>query len=191
MTCLSSPLPLFTLRCRVRRPHRHRGGHGALPPLHWRGGRGPVREACPLPDAEPHLAGGWRPINALVDITNYVMLATGPAPPTPLIPTTLPGISSSAGPQNGEKLSYSTARELALSADDLVIADEAGWWALQASWAARPVLPSTDKVILEIANFQAAGVRRTALRYDNAPRRPPAMKKGIDPSAATRPCPWP
>ena len=43
------------------------------------------------------------------------------------------------------------------------------------------VLPSTDKVILEIANFQAAGVRRTALRYDNRTEASSRYEKGIDP----------
>ncbi len=29
------------------------------------------------------------------------------------------------------------------------------------------ILPKTERVILEVANFEAAGIRRTALRYDN------------------------
>ncbi len=43
------------------------------------------------------------------------------------------------------------------------------------------VLPSTHKVILEIANFHAAGVRRTALRYDNRTEASSRYEKGIDP----------
>lgn len=43
------------------------------------------------------------------------------------------------------------------------------------------VLPTTNKVILEIANFQAAGVRRTALRYDNRTEASSRYEKAIDP----------
>ena len=45
------------------------------------------------------------------------------------------------------------------------------------------ILPTTHKVILEVANFNAAGVRRTALWYDNRTGRPPpAMKRPSTPS---------
>ena len=81
-----------------------------------------------------------RPINALVDITNYVMLATG-QPTHAFDSDNIAGHIIVRRAQNGEKLELLNGKELALSADDLVIADEAGWWALQASWAA-PRTPS-------------------------------------------------
>ena len=43
------------------------------------------------------------------------------------------------------------------------------------------ILPTTSKVILEIANFQAAGIRRTALRYDNRTEASARYEKAIDP----------
>lgn len=43
------------------------------------------------------------------------------------------------------------------------------------------ILPTTNKVILEIANFQAAGIRRTALRYDNRTEASARYEKAIDP----------
>ena len=80
---------------------------------------------------------GMRPINALVDITNYVMLATG-QPTHAFDSDNIAGHIIVRRAQNGEKLELLNGKELALSADDLVIA---GWWALQASWAA-PRTPS-------------------------------------------------
>ena len=69
----------------------------------------------------------------------------------------------------GEKLLLLNGKDLSLSADDLVIADDAGVVALAGvmGGAKDSILPTTHKVILEVANFNAAGVRRTALRYDN------------------------
>ena len=43
------------------------------------------------------------------------------------------------------------------------------------------ILPTTSKVILEIANFQAAGIRRTALRYENRTEASARYEKAIDP----------
>ena len=43
------------------------------------------------------------------------------------------------------------------------------------------ILPTTHKVILEVANFNAAGVRRTALRYDNRTEASSRYEKAIDP----------
>ena len=125
---------------------------------------------------------GMRPINALVDITNYVMLATG-QPTHAFDSDNIAGHIIVRRAQNGEKLELLNGKELALSADDLVIADEAGVVGLAGvmGGAKDSVLPSTDKVILEIANFQAAGVRRTALRYDNRTEASSRYEKGIDP----------
>lgn len=94
----------------------------------------------------------------------------------------------------GEKLLLLNGKELTLTSDDLTIADDAGVVGLAGvmGGAKDSILPETSKVILEVANFQAAGIRRTALRYDNPhPRPPPAMKRPSIPSAAIRPsiCP--
>ena len=125
---------------------------------------------------------GMRPINALVDITNYVMLATG-QPTHAFDSDNIAGHIIVRRAQNGEKLELLNGKELALSADDLVIADEAGVVGLAGvmGGAKDSVLPTTNKVILEIANFQAAGVRRTALRYDNRTEASSRYEKAIDP----------
>ena len=43
------------------------------------------------------------------------------------------------------------------------------------------ILPDTKRVILEVANFDAAGIRRTALRYDNRTEASARYEKAIDP----------
>ncbi len=43
------------------------------------------------------------------------------------------------------------------------------------------ILPKTERVILEVANFEAAGIRRTALRYDNRTEASSRYEKAIDP----------
>ena len=113
---------------------------------------------------------GMRPINALVDITNYVMLATG-QPTHAFDSDNIQGHIIVRRAKEGEKLLLLNGKDLSLSTDDLVIADDAGVVALAGvmGGAKDSILPTTHKVILEVANFNAAGVRRTALRYDTAP----------------------
>ena len=125
---------------------------------------------------------GMRPINALVDITNYVMLATG-QPTHAFDSDHIAGhvIVRRAG--EGEKLLLLNSKELALSSDDLVIADDVGVVGLAGvmGGAKDSILPETSKVILEVANFDAKGIRRTALRYDNRTEASSRYEKAIDP----------
>ena len=125
---------------------------------------------------------GLRPINALVDITNYVMLATGQ--PTHVFDSThiIDHIEVRRA-NEGEKLQLLNDKELNLSTDDLVIADAEGAVALAGvmGGAKDSVLPDTESVILEVANFESRGVRRTALRYDNRTESSSRYEKAIDP----------
>ena len=125
---------------------------------------------------------GLRPINALVDITNYVMLATGQ--PTHVFDSDhIADHIEVRHAAEGEKLQLLNDRELELSPDDLVIADAKGAVALAGvmGGAKDSVLPGTDSVILEVANFESRGVRRTALRYDNRTESSSRYEKAIDP----------
>ena len=125
---------------------------------------------------------GMRPINALVDVTNYVMLATGQ--PTHVFDSNhiIDHIEVRRA-LDGEKLQLLNDKELALSSDDLVIADAEGAVALAGvmGGAKDSVLPETDSVILEVANFESRGVRRTALRYDNRTEASSRYEKAVDP----------
>ncbi len=125
---------------------------------------------------------GLRPINALVDITNYVMLAVGQ--PTHVFDSNhiIDHIEvRRAG--DDEKLQLLNDKEIALCSDDLVIADKEGAVALAGvmGGAKDSVLPDTESVVLEVANFNSHGVRRTALRYDNRTEASARYEKAIDP----------
>ena len=125
---------------------------------------------------------GMRPINALVDITNYVMLALGQ--PTHVFDSNhiIDHIEVRRA-NDGEKLKLLNDKELELSTDDLVIADAEGAVALAGvmGGAKDSVLPETQSVILEVANFDSKTVRRTALRYDNRTEASSRYEKAIDP----------
>lgn len=125
---------------------------------------------------------GMRPINALVDITNYVMLATG-QPSHAYDSDHIAGHIIVRRAKAGETLTLLNGKELPLSTDDLTIADDTGIVGLAGvmGGAKDSILPTTSKVILEIANFQAAGIRRTALRYDNRTEASARYEKAIDP----------
>ncbi len=125
---------------------------------------------------------GLRPINALVDITNYVMLAVGQ--PTHVFDSNhiIDHIEVRRA-KDGEKLQLLNDKDIELCGDDLVIADNEGAVALAGvmGGAKDSVLLETESVILEVANFNSHGVRRTALRYDNRTEASARYEKAIDP----------
>jgi len=125
---------------------------------------------------------GMRPINALVDVTNYVMLATGQ--PTHVFDSNhIKDHIEVRRAAEGETLQLLNDKQLTLSTDDLVIADAEGAVALAGvmGGAKDSVLPETESVILEVANFESRGVRRTALRYDNRTESSSRYEKAVDP----------
>ncbi|MDE7311357.1 MAG: phenylalanine--tRNA ligase subunit beta [Eubacterium sp.] len=125
---------------------------------------------------------GMRPINALVDITNYVMLATG-NPTHAYDADNIMGNIVVRTASEGEKLSLLNGKELELCEDDLVITDAEGPVGLAGvmGGAKDSILPDTKRVILEVANFESTGIRRTALRYDNRTEASSRYEKAIDP----------
>ncbi|MCL1983246.1 MAG: phenylalanine--tRNA ligase subunit beta [Clostridiales bacterium] len=125
---------------------------------------------------------GMRPINALVDVTNYVMLATG-QPTHAFDADNIAGRITVRRAGEAEKLLLLNDKELLLSSDDLVIADDecAVGLAGVMGGAKDSVLPTTSKVILEIANFEAISIRRTASRYETRTEAATRYEKAIDP----------
>jgi phenylalanyl-tRNA synthetase beta chain len=125
---------------------------------------------------------GMRPINAMVDITNYVMLSVG-QPTHAFDADNIEGHIVVRRAAEGEKLVLLNEKELTLSSDDLVIADLASPVGLAGVMGGGKdsVLPETNKLILEIANFEAKGIRRTASRYELRTEAAIRYEKAIDP----------
>ena len=125
---------------------------------------------------------GMRPINALVDITNYVMLALGQPTHVFDADNISDGITVRRA-DKGEELLLLNGKSIELSEDDLVIADSESAVALAGvmGGAKDSVLDTTKSVILEVANFESTGVRRTALRYDNRTEASSRYEKAVDP----------
>jgi phenylalanyl-tRNA synthetase beta chain len=109
---------------------------------------------------------GMRPINAIVDATNYVMLEQG----QPLHAFDLAKIGGGAivvrRAVAGERFTTLDGVERTLVADDLVIADAAKPVALAGVMGGQDseVTDGTRDVLLESAFFQPATVRRTSRR---------------------------
>ncbi len=125
---------------------------------------------------------GLRPINALVDITNYVMMAVG-QPTHAFDSDMICDYIKVRRAGEGETLSLLNGKELSLHTDDLVISDakEAVALAGVMGGSKDSILPTTENVILEVANFESTGIRRTALRYDNRTDSSTRYEKAIDP----------
>ncbi len=125
---------------------------------------------------------GLRPINALVDITNYVMMATG-QPTHAFDSDMICDHICVRRAEEGEGLGLLNGKELSLHTDDLVIADAKEAVALAGVMGGKKdsILPTTENVILEVANFEATGIRKTALRYDNRTDSSTRYEKAIDP----------
>ncbi len=126
---------------------------------------------------------GQRPINALVDITNYVMMATGQPAHAYDADQIVDHIIVRRAAE-GETLSLLNGKNLSLSTDDLVIADttEAVGLAGVMGGAKDSILPTTHRVILETANFAGPGIRKTALRYENRTDAAARYEKALDPA---------
>ena len=124
---------------------------------------------------------GMRPINAIVDITNYLMLTTG-QPTHAFDSDKIKGSIVVRLAQDSEKLLLLDDKDLSLSREDLVIADEEGPVGLAGVMGGKrdSVLPGTKRVILEIANFDAIGIRRTATRYASRTESSMRFEKGLD-----------
>jgi phenylalanyl-tRNA synthetase beta chain len=109
---------------------------------------------------------GHRPINNVVDITNYVLFETG-QPLHAFDAAKLAGrVIEVRRARAGEKLEALDDKTYELLPDDLVIADESGPVALAGVMGGKPtaVTDSTTEIVLEAAWFLPATVRRTSRR---------------------------
>ena len=125
---------------------------------------------------------GMRPINAIVDITNYVMMAVG-QPSHAFDRTRVEGeqiIVRNA--KKNEKLLLLDEKDLDLTEDDLVIADKESALGLAGIKGGKKdsILPDTTGVLLEIANFNASAIRKTDKRFDEKTDSAIRYEKAID-----------
>jgi phenylalanyl-tRNA synthetase beta chain len=110
------------------------------------------------------ILAGMRPLNAVVDITNYVMLELG-QPLHAYDQSTLAGNKIVVRDAvDGEVITTLDGVEHKLSADILVIADVEKPIAIAGimGGGATEVTPSTHDIVLEAAHFDASAVRRGA-----------------------------
>jgi len=125
---------------------------------------------------------GQRPINAIVDITNYVMMAVGQ-----------PLHAFDKTHVNGEKIIVRNAKEdeelllldnnsIKLTTDDLVICDCNDAMALAGIRGGKKdsILKETKGIVLEIANFSASAIRKTGKRFSEKTDASIRYEKGLD-----------
>ena len=137
----------------------------------------PVFSAVAIKNVEVHpsplwlqcqlVAMGGKPINNIVDATNYMMLLT--AQPTHAYDyDKLRGRTLGARlARDGEKVSLLNGKDYELTNDDIVIADGEGVIGLAGimGGADTEVSNGTKNIILECANFDMYALRRTAMRH--------------------------
>ena len=125
---------------------------------------------------------GINPKNAIVDITNYVMLATGQ-------PTHAFDALHVKGDEiivrnayQGEKILLLDDEELDLTTDDLVIANKTESMGLAGIRGGKEdsILENTKKIVLEVANFTPNTIRKTEQRFGEKTDAGIRFEKGID-----------
>lgn len=136
------------------------------------------------------LASGLRPINNVVDITNYVMLETG----QPLHAFDTNRLTQRNGSfeifvrkaQSGEALEMIDGAERTLRPDMLVIADANTVLAVAGIMGGQEseVSGNTKSIILESAVFQARSIRATSQRLGLRTESSTRFEKGLNPENA-------
>lgn len=130
---------------------------------------------------------GLRPINNVVDVTNYVLLELG-QPLHAFDRALLSGGVRARRAAPGEAFKALDGKTYALEASDLVIADDKRAVALAGviGGAETAVGDATTEVLLEAAHFDPGSVRRAArrlrLRTDSSYR----FERGVDSNAVSR-----
>jgi phenylalanyl-tRNA synthetase beta chain len=132
---------------------------------------------------------GMRPINNIVDVTNYVMLEWG----QPLHAFDFDLLVQRAGgkppvitvrpARTGEVLNTLDGQMRELTAENLVIADELGPIALAGvmGGADTEVTKNTKNILLESANFDFLSIRRTMKQFNLPSEASVRFSKGIHP----------
>ncbi|MCG8424863.1 MAG: phenylalanine--tRNA ligase subunit beta [Proteobacteria bacterium] len=129
-------------------------------------------------------AVGLRPISNLVDVTNYVMFHYG----QPLHAFDYQKVGKShiavRRAESDQRLTTLDDVERSLEPDDLLICDGHGPIALAGIMGGKDseVSESTRRVLLETANFEPTGIRRTARRLNLHSDGSHRFERGVDPN---------
>ncbi len=126
---------------------------------------------------------GMRPINNIVDITNYVMAEVG-EPMHAFDRKKLNGneiIVRMA--DSGEVMTTLDAKERTLTSDDIVIADKSGAIAIAGVMGGgnSEIDDNTTEIVLEAANFNPINIRKTAGRFTLRTDAAIRFEKSLDP----------
>jgi phenylalanyl-tRNA synthetase beta chain len=147
-----------------------------------------VRPAASPLDAQVRLtAAGMRPVSAVVDATNYVMLELGqPLHPFDLARLAGPGIVvRTAG--GGETLRTLDDMERSLTEEDLLICDLEAPVAVAGvmGGAGSEVGAGTSDILLESAHFDPMSIARTSRRLGLRTEASIRFERGIDPEGVS------
>jgi len=125
---------------------------------------------------------GLRPINNIVDITNYVMMEMGQSLHAFDLDKLQGGITVRRA-KEGEKILALDGQEYALLTEDLVIADNARPVAIAGVMGGEEtgVVEGTTNILLESAYFTPSNIRRTARRLTLHSDSSYRFERGIDP----------
>ena len=130
------------------------------------------------------IAVNQRPINNIVDLTNYVLLEVG----QPMHAFSADRVEKIVVRQarQGERMKTLDEKERILLEEDLVISDGDQVLALAGIMGAlnSGIESDTKEIILESANFQASGVRKTSQRLGLRSESSTRFEKSLDPLLA-------
>jgi phenylalanyl-tRNA synthetase beta chain len=132
------------------------------------------------------IAGGMRPINNVVDITNYVMLELGQPLHAFDFAKLRDGKIIVRRPREGETLVTLDGVERPLATDMLAIADAEVPVALAGVMGGfdSEVREDTSTILLESATFHPTNIRRTATRLKSRTEASTRFEKGLSPELA-------
>ena len=153
------------------------------PAFYGRVVRGVTNGASPEWMQRRLIAAGQRPISALVDITNYMMLAFGrPAHVYDL--SKLTGAVVARRARAGEQVLALNGKSYTLDASMTVIADDAGVHDIAGIMGGEhsSVQPDTTDVLLEIAYFTPERIGVTGRRLGIATDARTRFERGVDPA---------
>ncbi|MBQ4270775.1 MAG: phenylalanine--tRNA ligase subunit beta [Clostridiales bacterium] len=138
--------------------------------------------------AERLLAAGMRPINNIVDITNYVCLELG----QPMHAFDLDYLAGNhiivRKAKDGELTKTLDGNDHELNSSNLVIADEEKVCAIAGVMGGEnsEVLETTKSILFESATFNGVSVRKTAIANGLRTEASSRYEKGLDPENALR-----